>query len=467
MRFFQYKATDSSGRMAEGTIRAASADAASAALTQAGYRVIGVSEAGTPASPAPRAPAPRPAPQAVPTPTPIPGPRSTSQRAPTPPRPSPMAVAAAPAAVAINVPQVATPPATIKTPFGRDKDLFFMFSQLRQYFHAGIAPQQAFHNLAQRARPRYVESLQDIERNSGEGRRISDIMERYPYLYSPDIVGAVRAGEVAGQMPETFDKLADGLNASARIKRRLSYFFYLLIITLAAVPLLDGIVKGSLHSMEIQDKNGDSLPPVSTAFGAIFRAMGSEVVPTLIMTVLFIAFMLWWHSMPMRRTRHWLVLRLPAMGGRVKAEAMERFTWALEMISRGGVLPQTAFTMAAHCVPNDILREHLIESGKTMHEAERLSSAIKRSNTMPQEFVYIVETGELTGDVPRALDDVHRATDNDFRAREGTAVTTSSTLFYIGIGVFVLGIMFMMYQKLYLGIFKVFENDAGMLTLFR
>lgn len=458
MRFFQYKATDSSGRMAEGTIRAASADAASAALTQAGYRVLGVSEAGVPSGPAAPAPRPAPAPAAARPPQP--------QRPPTKPSVPKVAAAAPAAAIAINVPQVATPPATVKTPFGRDKDLFFMFSQLRQYFHAGIAPQQAFHNLSQRARPRYIESLQEIEKYATEGRRISDVMARYPYLYSPDMVGVVRAGEVAGQMPEAFDKLADGLNASARIKRRLSYFFYLLIIILGAVPLLDGVVKGSIHSMEIQDKNGDNLPAISTAFGAMAQGIRSELVPTAIGAAIFVALMLWWHSMPMRRTRHWLVLRMPALGGRVKAEAMERFTWALEMISRGGVLPQTAFAMAAQCVPNDILREHLVESGATMHEAERLSSALKRSNTMPQEFVYIVETGELTGDVPRALDDVHRATDNDFRAREGTAVTTSSTLFYVGLAIFVLGICFMMYTKLYLGIFKVFENDSGMLMPF-
>lgn len=348
-----------------------------------------------------------------------------------------MAPAAAPAAVA-----------TVKTKWSSDKELFFLFSQLGQFFRAGIAPQAAFHNLANSSKPHFTQALREVENNATEGRPISDIFEKYPYLFPPDVVGVTRAGEVSGHLGEAFENISSQVEASARIKRRLSYFLYLLVGIFATFPIIYGVVLGSMDSIKKQDQSGGNLDVGSTVRTSIFTELSHQIIPSLLIFACFMLFLQILHSMPLRRLRHQLVLRLPALGGRVRAEAIARFTWALGLVSRGGVSPQTTFTIAATCVPNLILRDQLMDSARTMLESERLSSALKRSQALPVEYTHIVETGELTGDVPRALSDIHRATDADLKAREGTTVTVSSILFYVGLGVITLFMVAFLY-KLY------------------
>lgn len=439
MRFYNYRATDSAGRPAEGTIRAASAAAAREALTQAGYRVtfVGDVPAATPAPVAPVAVAARPVAALRPVP-------ATTSGAAIPQR------SAAPAISTANPPAVTT----VKTRYGRDKDLYFLFTQLGQLFRAGIAPQAAFQSLAAKSKPQYVPSLQEIERSVAEGKRISEVLERYPYLYPPDVVGVVRAGEVSGHLPEAFANISDQVAASSRIKRRLSFFLYLLVAMLACFPVIYGVVTGSLKSIELQDKAGGTLPVEQTLLAQIRGDLGKQLIPSLLAAAAFTAFLFFWHSMPMRMFRHRLILGFPVLGGRAKAESISRLTWALGLVAQGGVSPQTTFALAADCVPNLVMRERLIKSAQGMHEAERLSVALQRADVLPREYVHIVETGEMTGDVPRAMADIYRSTDADLKAREGTAVTMSSFLFYVALGALALFMCAFLYRTLYFGIFK-------------
>jgi type II secretory pathway component PulF len=347
----------------------------------------------------------------------------------------------------------------IKTKFGRDRDLFFLFSQLAQYFRSGVSPHVGLSNLAQRSRPRYQESLEAAAAAVGEGKRLSDVFERYPYLYPPDVVGTLRAGETAGYLGEACDRIADQLQMSNRLKRRLAWFLIILIGLVVAFPIVYAIVNASLSSIAAQDKAGGSLPVAGTLVTAV-RVELVRILPiALPCLVAFIGFLFFWHSMPMRELRHRIVLGFPVLGGRVKAEAMARFTWAMGMVSRGGMSGQNTFLLAAETVPNLILRRKLVDAAKSMHEAERLSVALKRSQALPVEYAHIVETGETTGDVPRALADINRATDADFRARDGSAVTLVSFIFYGALGVLTLFMVAFLWRMYASGIITTLTTE--------
>lgn len=453
MRFFHYRGKDPSGRPAEGTIRAASAGEARQALTQAGYVVTAITDgpsgnagqgSGARVAPAPTpVSAPRPAPRPVASqPVAV---RAPSVR-PQAPTASPVHAAASTAAPAV---------VHVKTPFGRDRDLFFLFSQLGSFYRSGITPVQALHNLAGKARHRYRASLQEAEKAVGEGRPLSAILEKYPYLYSPDVVGMVKAGEAAGHLPDACDRIADQKEASSRLKRRLSYFIFLIFGIVIAFPIAYAFVTGSIKSMEVQDKAGGTLPVNETIKLKVAEDLRHVAVPTVGVLALMIVGSILWHTMPVRELRHRLALFTPIIGGRIRAEATARLTWAMGMVSRGGLSPQQTFLLAAETVPNLILRKRYLDAARSMHEAERLSAAIKRSGSLPVEYAHIVETGEVTGDVPRAVSDIARATDADFRARDATAARLVSVLLYAMIGVVSLLMLIFLYRLLFAGYFKV------------
>ena len=281
---------------------------------------------------------------------------------------------------------------------------------------------------------------------------MSDAFEAFPYLYPPDVVGTIRAGETAGFLPEAMDEIADKMQASDRLKRKLFYFWAMFIATFAITPVILGVVEGSLASIAAQDAAGGNLP-VGGTFG---KAVGVNFIRELPLTLLIgggmWGFLAWFNSMKMRDLRHKLVMRTPVIGGRAMAESMARFTWAMSMVSRGGLSPQNTFLLALESVPNLAIRKRLEDQGQQMSESEKLSTALRKAQVLPPEFGDIVQTGEITGDVPRALESVRKATDADYRAKDGTAAVRSSFILYFILGVVILIIAAWLLVKYYGGL---------------
>jgi general secretion pathway protein F len=460
MRFYQYSATDASGRPATGTIRAASVDSARDALTQAGYLVSQVVDPGPQtASQQARAAQDGALRAAIATaPLSPPAPTNTGRVRTAPSIPVMPKPAETPATVQINDPAAAALPTLHKTKFGKDKDLFFLFTQLGSNYKAGVTPQTALHELALKSPERYRESLSVAEKSIGEGGSLSAVLERYPYLYSPDIVGTLRAGEISGYLAEACDVIGYQKESSHRLKRRLAYFLILFALMVFTFPLSLATVNGALNSMAKQDKAGGSLPPVATLEHEVGRALWTSLPWMLPLFAGFAALLVFWHSMPMRGFRHRLVMGFPVLSGRARAEAMSRFSWAMGMISRGGTSPNQTFQLAAETVPNLVIRQQLMDAARTMTESERLSSALRRSGSLPAEYTHIVETGETTGDVPRALSDINRAFDGDFKARDATASTFVGIMMYAGLAICVLILTIILYRLYYGGMISTVLN---------
>ena len=443
-----------------GTLQAVSPDAARAALVSAGYTVRHVTELASPAS-SMGVPASNPV-QARPIHS-----KPLSQVPPLRKAPAPQTqihlsskVEAPGPAPRLNTLPISDPPTdTIKTKIGSDKDLFILFSQLSSYFRSGINPVQAFHDLMRRTPKRFHESMKLAADTVAEGGRMSDAFAKYPYLYPPDVIGTVRAGEAAGFLPEAMDEIASKMDLSNRFKKKFKYFAWMFIATIALTPMVLGVVQGSIQTMAAQDSAGGSLPPVQT----LGKFVGLSFLHNFPITTLIFAsiwgFLAWFNSMPMRSFRHKLVIRLPIIGKRAMAESMARLTWAMGMISKGGMSPQNTFLLGTQAEPNLFVSHKLEEEGQRMGESDKLSSALRRSALLPPEYGNIVETGEVTGDVPRALEHVARATDADFHGRNATAAVSSGFILYGLLGVLILIVCAWLLTTLYSGEMKVALPD--------
>ena len=330
----------------------------------------------------------------------------------------------------MRTPGTQAPPAdVVKTKRGKDRDLFFLFSQLGSYFRSGMNPAQSLTDLTSRTPEKYRESLQRAAAVVSEGGRMSDALEAYPYLYPPDVIGTIRAGETAGFLPEAMEEVADKMQGSDRLKKRLFYYQLIFAATFGIIPIILAVIDGSLASMKTQDAAGGSLPPVATLVAAALRALLAVLPLSTFIFLIAWGLTTWLNSMRMRQFRHSLIVRIPVIGGRASAESMARFTWAMAMVSKGGLSPQNTFLLALESVPNLAIRERLAEQGRQMTESDKLSTSLRKAGVLPPEFGDIVQTGEITGDVPRALESVRRATDADFRAKDETAAKRAGFIF--------------------------------------
>lgn len=433
MRFFQYQATDATGQRREGTLRAASADAAMAALRQGGMNVHSIDgqQVGGPAPAAPRPPAPAP-----------PRPGAPPQAPPAPARPAPVnratkaaTAASGPLVITRQDPSAPAPaapppdPVRHRTIIGTDKDRFFLFSQFAAAMRAGINPAQAFDQISNRTKPYYRESVQALSKAGVEGGDLASVMERYPDLYPEHVVGMTRAGQSAGYLPEAFEEVSRQAQSAHKFKR---WFFWIWFVALNAIISIPGMwwatqamVRGA-ERIDATGGQGGMEMGMREILGSYTEKLVWPFGPAfLLFCAILYALKRYFGSRVAKRFRHRIGLKFPVYGPRTKHENLARFSWSLSRLSKAGLAPANAYYLAADTVPNLEMRDQLREIAGRLSGAERMSDILHNARLFPDEYAPVVATAEYTGDLTGAFDHLSRASQAEFETAQNYAKARS------------------------------------------
>ncbi|MCB8932065.1 MAG: type II secretion system F family protein [Fimbriimonadaceae bacterium] len=375
MSFFRYSARDAQGKILEGTIEAPDVREASRLLVDRGYRVDHIQPSGA----------------------------------------------------ATRVPVDAVPDGpTIRTKRATDKDRFLLFSQLASLLRSGVNPHQACETLARRTRHSGMQrACQDVATSAREGAPISSVLERYPYLFPPHVVGIVRAGEAAGFLPEACERIADQAESSHKFGRAMwmatAVFLHALLIIPGAWLATRG-VSTAWDKIDASGGAGGAAGGLRLMLDSMIERLRWPVGPiTLGVYVLLWLGWLVWKSMPLRPLRHRMGLQWVAYGPRARQEGLAIFAWALSRISNAGIAPQAAWRMAVDCVPNLELQERIRDAGSRLRENQPMSEAFFESRLFPEEYAPMMATGEQTGDIPGTLSRLAEAGRSEFESATGKA----------------------------------------------
>ena len=425
MPFFSFEATDTQGRRRQGQIQGTTPDQVRQLLTGQGLQNVQIRVAAAPAA----APTPKPA-------------------AAQPVKPIP-----------VSAPTLPAEPKEHKPTRLSDKDRMFFFGQLGRFYHSGISPNKALEELADRARsPGQQETFREIARLTGAGTGLGAAMRQYPDYFGPDDAATMEAGEKSGELTAACDTIAQQADKSHRLKKQLRWYTLTLTVTAGLFPILLGIVNGSLASMKVQDAAGGSLPVVSTA--AKYTGQGiTGMLPMLAIGITAFFLLRWiWQRDQFLMLRHRLVLAIPFVNGRARAESLLRLAFSLQNLAKAGLAPKSSFDIAADSMPNRELSRRAREAAAQMRENQSLSEALRSAGLFDPQMNDVVSTGEITGDVPRAMAQVASAQAGDYDARDTNFSHLSRVLLYIPLGIMVVTMLATLYLTFYSGILRQFSE---------
>jgi general secretion pathway protein F len=431
MPFFQYLATDRQGNAVQGTLQAATFDEASRALMRQGFQVTSLRDPNQMAQPSAYVPPQVEVRHQSPAPIQIHGPASQSVGEP------------------------------VKTRFTKEADIYFLFNQLSAYFKAGINPAQAFNEIGKNQRREDIrDAMLYIGARVTEGGSIADHMARYPYLFPPHVVGTVRAGETGGYLPEAMDSIANQADSSRKMRKLAIWLGWTAIGIPPIVPLGQAFFNAVLGTWGAQEASGGTTP----VFPELVRELAKQIaspffIGWMVSFVLFVVAAYVWQSLKVRQLRHRLILGVPAIGNRAKAESFTAFTWNLANLSRAAIPPRHAFLLATDTVPNVHVRERLALQGARMSDKTKLSDALEATGMLPFEVHAMVQTGEVTGDVAGQLFQGAQSQKEEFDYRDREVknrIGCWMALLFFAVGPFVL---FWLYRDYLLGLFKVILGE--------
>lgn len=299
--------------------------------------------------------------------------------------------------------------------WNKGQSLFFV--QLSNLLRAGISVTEALESLASRRSGGMVKkAAEELARATASGTPLSDAMESYPDMFPPGTVGAVRAGEQGGYLQEACHTLSEQTKATWKI----SLFFWPMrgVLALVAFTFLIsfvgvGVIRGGLTTINTGEASGQAMTD-----GAMQVLRGpAGIIFAFIFLLIFGTEIYFWttHSRPLR---HRLARVLPFLGKRTRGECLSMFTWHLSSLTRAGISPWQAYQLAADAVPNLDFSKRLKNAVRNPGDQARLSEMLYRSGLVPDEYAAMVETGELTGTTPQALDETSKMTIEDANSAE-------------------------------------------------
>lgn len=341
----------------------------------------------------------------------------------------------------------------------RKQDELVVFTrQLATMISSGITLLEALEILVEQAEtPAFRATLRAVCDDVRTGSDLSRALARHPRVFSDLFVNMVRAGEVSGQIDEILVRLADYMEATARLKREIRSAMTYPIISLVLVLgitafLMVGIVPQFRPIFETLDIELPGLTTFVLQLSDAVRENGLLVLAGAAGLVCFVSLL----KRTERGAYAWdaLLLRLPIFGILFRKVALARFSRTFATLIKSGVPILGCLEIVAETSGNRVVARAVHQARQHVREGQSLSGPLAESPVFPPMVTRMVSIGEKSGALEHLLEKIATFYDEQVSAQVKSLTSLIEPLLIAIMGVFVGTIVL----AVFLPIFKIQEK---------
>jgi len=336
----------------------------------------------------------------------------------------------------------------------KSKDLLIFTRQLSTIVGAGLPLLQGLDILAEQTDdPNFASVIDAIAQEVESGETFSDALRRFPRAFPDLYVSMVRAGEAGGDLDGVLLQLADYLEASEDLKRRIkSAMTYPVVAFSMIIMIAVGLIVF-----------------VVPQFAQIFQQLGGTLpMPTqiLIWTSDFLS--LWWSWFVIvaaiggiyaflkvygkteigRYNLDAAALRFPVFGDLQRKVAISRFTRTLSTLTRSGVAILAALEIVERTAGNEVYARAIRQAADSVRNGDTLADPLMRAEVFPAMVTRMIGVGEKTGALEQMLMKIADFYDSEVRATVDALTSLIEPLLIGMMGVVVGGIVIALFMPI-------------------
>jgi len=298
------------------------------------------------------------------------------------------------------------------------------------------------------------EALLSIRAQVMEGLRLSDALRGQPKVFPELFTAMVASGETSGRLPTVLERLANDLEASQKIRRKImgatAYPVVLAVVALLVVSIL--MVKVVPKVVDQFDSFEQDLPTLTTVTIAVSEWMQKYGLITLGIIVLAIfalrqalkqdALRLKWDAM---------VLKLPMLGKVIRNMNAARFARTMAGLIDSGTPALTSLETGRHTLNNSVMRHAVSEAAVKVREGAAVSTALRNTKVFPPLVVQMVAGGEASGDIGKMFAKSAEYLEDEFESATDVFLSLLEPLIII----FLAGIVLLIIAAIFLPILRL------------
>lgn len=289
-----------------------------------------------------------------------------------------------------------------------EEERIALFQELAALLGAGLPVHEALAHLvggADAGSP-YGRLTAALHRAVLRGTALSQAMAGHADVFSPRIVGMVRAGEESGTLHVIFSEMAAFLTEEhtvrESVKSALAYPLFLLAATAFSVLLMAAFVL-PVFSALLRDLG--AAPPLPTR---ILLALSDAAAahPYLLLVIPLLLAAACAALLRVDAVRFWLdecVLRVPILGRFIRFAEWGMILKTLAILMHSGIRLDRAVHLARFTAGNRVLIRSLERVEQSLIQGRTMTRALSHERQMPQLLQGMLAAGESAGDLEHLL----------------------------------------------------------------
>jgi len=289
----------------------------------------------------------------------------------------------------------------------KGKEVAMFTRQFATMVDSGLSISRSLAVLANQVENKYLaQKLLAIRNDVEAGSSLSTAMAKYPKVFDNLYVSMVRAGEVGGSIDIVLKGVADQLEKSVELHRKIrgAMTYPIVVVSVIGVIFMAMMVIIVPIFKKLFKTLGGKLPYPTRVLITISNTLVSWragiVVAVIIAAIVLFRYWIKTDSGRMKWDR--FKMRPPIFGALVHKAVLARFASTLSSLLASGVPVMESLDIVHQAVGNAVMAEAVQSIKTAVREGKPFAEPMRRFDIFPPLIIQMVEVGEQTG----ALDDM-------------------------------------------------------------
>lgn len=332
-------------------------------------------------------------------------------------------------------------------------DLALLTRQLATLVKAALPLEDALRAVAEQSeKPAVQKVVTAVRARVTEGLTLASALGEFPRVFPEIYRATVAAGEQSGRLDVVLERLADYTESRDQLRQRvIGALLYPIVLTVMCIAIIAGLLTYVVPKVvDVFESGQNALPWMTQVLLAVSETLRDYGLWLLLALVIAGVLFRRWLRAPEARYRFdgWL-LRLPLVGRLVRGFDTARFTRTLSILTGSAVPVLDGLRIAGAVISNRPMRAAVEQAAERIREGAPIGRSLAASKLFPPMTVHLIASGESSGRLEEMLD---RAATNQERELDGlltALVGLLGPLMIVGMGVFVLAIVFAMLMPIF------------------
>ena len=295
-------------------------------------------------------------------------------------------------------------------------------------------------------------AIKQVSSDIQGGSTLADAMQKHPSIFNSLYSNMVAAGEASGSLDTVLSRLADYLEKSDALRRKIkgamTYPIIVLCVAIGAAVVMLTFVVPTFAQM-FADSGGTLPLPTRIVMGISDFLKSFLPLMVLAFIGIVVAITYYYKTEDGKLRIDKLKLALPVFGDLERKSAIGRFAQTLSTLLTSGVTILDALSITAKTAGNKVLEKGIIRTLERISGGLTIAEPLKETGVFPPMVVHMIAVGEKTGDLAEMLRKISEFYEEEVDAAVDALTSIIEPIMIIFIGAIVGGILIAMYLPMF------------------